>query len=119
MPRDGSPRDQLKQHLAVVATLVKSNRELFGVLSELSLRAQRHAAIADIAGKSDDEWRGKLERLLRAGQEAGDFDAKLDVMRAAALNVAAVKGVSLPTMADFHPAEVDRVFSAIEQLLGL
>jgi AcrR family transcriptional regulator len=119
LPRDGSARDQLRLHLSAVADLVKSNRELFSVLAELSLRAPRHEAIAETMRGADDVWHAQLVRLLVAGREQGCFDADMDAEGAASLVVSAIKGVSLPTMAGFDAAKVDQVFGQLHRLLGL
>jgi AcrR family transcriptional regulator len=119
LPRDGSARDQLKVHLSAVADLVKSNRELFSVLAELSLRAPRHEAIAEIMRGTDDVWHAQLARLLVSGREHGCFDAGIDVDGVASLIVSSIKGVSLPTMAGFDAAKVDQVFGQLHRLLGL
>jgi AcrR family transcriptional regulator len=119
LPQDGSSRDQLRAHLAAVANLVKTNRELFSVLAELSLRAPRNEAIASVVGNADDVWEATLVRLMERGKEDASFAADFDSEGAAALIVAAVKGVGLPTMAAFHPSKVDQVFAQLRQLLDM
>ncbi|MDE3076012.1 MAG: hypothetical protein KGJ86_11340 [Chloroflexota bacterium] len=59
-----------------------------------------------------------LRRLLERGREQGALAVDLDV-EGAALIIAAIKGVSLPTMASFEPARVDEVFGQLQQLLGV
>jgi AcrR family transcriptional regulator len=119
LPREGSPQEQLRAHLSGLADLVKTDRALFSVLAEVSLRAPRNDAIADIVRKADDAWHVTVRRLLENGKEEGCFAGDIDVEGVAALIVAAIKGVSLPTMAAFHPAKVDQVFEQLQRLLCL
>lgn len=119
LPRDGSAQEQLRAHLSALAELVKTDRELFSVLAELSLRAHRDEAIADIMRNTDAVWHSTLVRLLASGRAQGCFDADLDAEGVASLIIAAVKGVSLPTMAGFDAAKVDQVFGQLQRLLGL
>ena len=119
LPRDGSAQEQLRAHLSALADLVKTNRELFSVLAELSLRAPRDEAIADIMRSTDAVWQAALVRLLESGRAQGCFDADIDAEGVASLLIAAIKGVSLPTMAGSDAAKVDQVFGQLQRLLGL
>jgi AcrR family transcriptional regulator len=119
LPRAGSAREQLRAHLSALADLIKTNRELFSVLAELSLRAPRDEAIADIMRSTDDVWQAALVRLIESGRAQGSFDADIDAQGVASLLIAAIKGVSLPTMAGFDAAKVDQVFGQLQRLLGL
>lgn len=119
LPREGSPQEQLRSHLSALAELVKTNRELFSVLAELSLRAPRHEAIAEIMRNTDEVWQATLVRLLDAGRAQGYFEDAADTPGVAALMIAAIKGISLPPTAEGNAEKVDQVFGQLQRLLGL
>jgi len=92
---------------------------LSSVLAELSLRAPRDDAIAAMVRNTDDIWHANLRRLVESGKEQGCLAADLNAEAVSASIVAAVKGISLPTMAALHAARVDQVFGELQQILGL
>jgi AcrR family transcriptional regulator len=119
LPRGGSPADQLREHLAALRDLLKTNVDLFVVLSELSLRASRDPVIAEIVQASDGPWYARIRALLQTGVQEGSFAANLDVDGAAALIVSAIKGVSLPPLAAARSERIDQTFRQLERSLGL
>jgi TetR/AcrR family transcriptional repressor of nem operon len=119
MPGDGSPMDQLRDHLRGLAGLVKADRQLWAVMGELVLRAPRDADLGRIFRQTDGFWHRTLRDLIARAIAQGALDPKLDADDMAALVIAAIKGVSLPTVAGFEPEVVDRVFRQLERLLGL
>jgi AcrR family transcriptional regulator len=118
MPTTGSPADQLRAHLAGIRRLLKEESELFAVLCELALRAPRDPVIARIVD-DNDAWHRLLRELLRRGVEQGCLAAHLDPDDAAAVVIAAIRGVSLPIVTSFRPERVDQTFRQLERWLGL
>jgi AcrR family transcriptional regulator len=119
LPREGSPAEKLQGHLEGVRYLLKTDRVLWAVSSELALRAARDEVIADVARQSDDNWYAFLRGLIARGIEQGSLDADLDAEGAAATIIAAIKGLSMPTMGTFQPERIDQTFDQLERWLGL
>lgn len=119
LPRDGTPAEQLRGHLRALRRLLREEPELWAVLGELALRAARDPAIAAIVGDTDDAWHRTLHALLRRGIEQRDLAAGLDPDEAASAVIAALKGVTLPTVAALRPDRVDQTFNQLERWLGL
>jgi AcrR family transcriptional regulator len=119
LPREGTPADQLRGHLRALRRLLRDEPPLFAVLGELALRAPRDPTIAAIVGNMDDGWQRTVESLVRRGVEQGSLDRDLDPDKGASLLVAAIKGVSLPTMGALRPERLDQTFDQLERWLGL
>ena len=69
VPREGSPADQLREHLEGLRHLLKTDQELWAVASEVALRAARDAVIADIVRQGDDQWYPLVRGLVARGVE--------------------------------------------------
>jgi AcrR family transcriptional regulator len=119
LPREGSPAEKLRGHLEGVRHLLKTDRALWAVSSELALRAARDEVIADLARQSDDQWYAFLLGLIVRGIDQGSLDADLDAGGAAAAIIAAIKGLSMPTMGSFQPERIDQTFDQLERWLGV
>ena len=117
MPSDGSPVDQLRGHLAALARLLKEDQQLWAVMGELVLRAPRDADLARIFRQTDGFWHRTLRNLISRCIAQGAIDPALDADDTAALLIAAIKGVSLPTVAGFTPHVADQVFRQLEHVL--
>jgi AcrR family transcriptional regulator len=119
LPREGSPADQLREHLEGLRHLLKTDQELWAVASEIALRAARDAVIADIVRQGDEEWYPLVRGLVARGVEEGSFDASLQPESVAAALIAAVKGLSLPWPGAFRPEQIDQTFDQLERWLGV
>jgi AcrR family transcriptional regulator len=119
LPREGEPLDQLKAHLRGLAQLVKEDPHLWAVMGELVLRAPRDPDLARIFRQTDAFWHRTLRDLLSRCIDQGAIDPSVDPDQTAALMIAAIKGVSLPTVAGFQPEVADQVFGQLERLLSL
>jgi AcrR family transcriptional regulator len=119
LPQEGEPLEQLKGHLRGLARLVKEDQQLWAVMGELVLRAPRDPDLARIFRQTDAFWHGSLRGLLTRCIEQGAIDAAVNADTMAALIIAAIKGVSLPTGAGFQPELADQVFGQLERLLNL
>jgi AcrR family transcriptional regulator len=119
MPGEGSPVEQLKAHLRGLAQLVKEDQQLWAVMGELVLRAPRDPDLARIFRQTDAFWHRTLRDLLSRCIADGSIEPGLDADATAALMIAAIKGVSLPTVAGFQPEVADQVFGQLERLLNL
>src|SRR5437660_910192 len=83
---------------------------LWAVMGELVLRAPRDADLGRILRQTDSFWHRTLRDLIARAIAQGDLDPGLDADDTAALLIAAIKGVSLPTVAGFQPEVADQVF---------
>ena len=119
MPSVGSPVDQLRGHLRSLSALLKQDQQLWAVMGELVLRAPRDADLAHIFRQTDAHWHKTLRDLISGGIAQGALDPQLNPDEVAALMIAAIKGISLPTVAGFQPQVVAQVFRQFERLLGL
>jgi AcrR family transcriptional regulator len=119
LPRDGACIEQLRAHLRGLARLMREDRALWAVMGELVLRAPRDSDLEHIFRQADTTWQRQLAELLGRCVEEGSLPATLDPDGVAALMVAALRGVSLPTAAVFRPESTDQVFRQLERMLGL
>jgi AcrR family transcriptional regulator len=119
IPTSGSGSEVLRGHLTALRELMKTDRKLWPVMGELALRAPRDPDLAAIFGQTDEYWGRKLAQLLGEAAAEGSLAPGLNVEDAAALIMATLKGVALPTMAGSDPNRVDQVFGQLERWLGL
>ena len=119
MPGEGSALEQLRTHLQVIARLLKEDQRLWTVMGELVLRAPRDPDLAHIFQQSDAFWHRTLRNLIARCVEQGVTDPGLDPDGAAALIIAAIKGLSLPSASGLQPELADQVFAQFERMLGL
>ena len=111
----GSPDDQLANHLKAVRALLRKEPEVAAVIGELALRSARDAALARILGESNDAWHRTLRGLLRRAARAGDLATALDSDGAAALIVATLTSMVLPSMTS---SRKDQAFRELERWLN-
>jgi TetR/AcrR family transcriptional repressor of nem operon len=119
MPGDGTPIEQLRGHLRALSQLLKEDQQLWAVMGELVLRAPRDAELGRIFRQTDEYWHRTLRDLIRRCMEQGSIDPELHADDLTTLMIAAIKGLSLPTVAGFRPELADQVFRQFERLLGL
>ena len=119
IPRGGSPAQQLRMHLEAVRDILKTDQQLTRVLAEVALRAPRDRGLAEVFDASDDRWNAILREILQQGVAAGEFSADVDVRGAAAVIVATIRGVSLPSPAAARATRIDEAFGQLERWLGL
>jgi AcrR family transcriptional regulator len=119
LSREGSPAEQLRGHLEGVRHLLKTDQELWAVSSEVALRAARDDAIADMVRQGDDQWFAFLRGLVARGVDEGSLDGSLQPEGVAAALIAAIRGVSMPTMGSLRPERIDQTFDQLERWLGL
>jgi AcrR family transcriptional regulator len=115
----GSPAAQLRGHLEGLRHLLKTDQELWAVASEINLRAARDEVIADMVCQGDDKWFAFLRGLVARGIEEGSLPSDLRPEGVAAVLIAAIRGVSMPTMGSFRQERIDQTFDQLERWLGL
>lgn len=95
----GSPDAQLTNHLKAVRALLRNEPEIGAVMGELALRSARDASLARILRESNDVWHRTLRGLLRRSARAGSLSPELDTDEAAAMIVATLTSMVLPSIA--------------------
>jgi AcrR family transcriptional regulator len=113
----GSPSDQLRNHLRAVRRLLVDEPELASVMGELALRSARDKSIAALMTEMYDVWHSTVRGLLRRAAKAGDLRPELDSDGVAAVVVATLTAMTLPTMAG--AARRDQALRQLEQWLGM
>jgi len=113
----GSPADQLRNHLRAVRSLLINEPELASVMGELALRSARDKSIASIMTEMYDVWHATMRGLLRRAAKAGDLRPELDSDGVAAVVVATLTAMTLPTMAD--ASRMDQALRQLERWLGM
>lgn len=111
----GSPDHQLANHLKAVRALLRREPEIAAVMGELALRSARDRALARIMRESNDAWHRTLRGLLHRAARAGDLPAALDSDDAAALIVATLTSMVLPSMTS---SSKDQAFRELERWLN-
>jgi BetI-type transcriptional repressor, C-terminal len=119
LPTSGSALEQLQGHLDALKQLMQDDLHLWAVMGELVLRAPRDMDLSLVLQQTDDFWHRTLMSLLERCIAEGALDAQLDADETATLVMAALKGLSLPTMVGFQPEVADKVFRQLERVLGL
>jgi AcrR family transcriptional regulator len=113
----GSPADQLRNYFRAVRKLLRDEPQLAAVMGELALRSARDPALAGIMREMNDVWQRTLRGLLRRAAKEGHLRPELDSDGVAALVVATLTSMSLPTVAT--AARMDQAFRQLERWLGL
>jgi AcrR family transcriptional regulator len=113
----GSPADQLRNHLRAVRKLLRDEPEVGAVMGELALRSARDPALARIMAESYQAWHQTLRGLLRRAAQAGHLARDLDNDDVAALIMATLTSMTLPSTASAD--RTDRAFRQLERWLGL
>lgn len=107
----GSPASQLRNHLRAVRKLLREEPEVGVVMGELALRSARDASLARIMREMHIAWHRILRSLLRRAAREGHLAPDLDSDDAAALIMAILTSMTLPTV-----ASADRTDQAFRQL---
>ena len=113
----GSPAGQLRNHLRAVRSLLREEPRLGGVMGELSLRSARDPAIAAIMTETYHAWHQTMRGLLRRAAREGYLGPELDSDDVAALVVATLTSMTLPTMAG--TVHADQALRQLERWLEL
>jgi AcrR family transcriptional regulator len=113
----GSPSDQLRNHLRAVRKLLRDEPEVGAVMGELALRSARDPSLARIMAESYQAWHQTLRGLLRRAARAGHLAHDLDNDDVAALIMATLTSMTLPSTASAD--RTDRAFRQLERWLGL
>jgi AcrR family transcriptional regulator len=113
----GSPSDQLRNHLRAVRKLLMDEPELGSVMGELALRSARDKSIAAIMTEMYDAWHATMRGLLRRAVKDGHLRPELDSDGVAALVVATLTAMTLPTMTG--GPRTDQALRQLERWLGL
>jgi AcrR family transcriptional regulator len=113
----GSPADQLANHLRAVHDLLRDEPQLGGVMGELALRSARDPQIAGIMQTTNEAWSRAVRGLLRRAVKQGHLRAELDSDDVAALIVAVLSSMTLPTVAAH--ARTDQALRQLERWLGI
>jgi len=113
----GSPADQLANHLRAVHDLLRDEPQLGSVMGELALRSARDAQIAGIMHATNDTWHHAVRGLLRRAARQGHLRPELDSDGAAAVIVAVLTSMTLPTVAS--AARTEQALGELERWLGL
>ena len=113
----GSPSDQLRNHLRAVRKLLADEPELGSVMGELALRSARDRSIAAIMSEMYDAWHATMRGLLRRAVKAGGLRPELDSDGVAAVVVAMLTAMTLPTMSG--TPRRDQALRQLERWLGM
>jgi hypothetical protein len=113
----GSPPDQLRNHLRAVRKLLVDEPELGTVMAELAVRSSRDKSIAKIMAQTNDAWHATMRGLLRRGVKEGSLRPELDSDGVAALVVATLTAMTLPTMV--ATPRTDQALRQLERWLGV
>ena len=113
----GSPTDQLRNHLRAVRDLLRDEPTLGTVMGELALRTARDPVIAGIMRETNDAWHRTLRGLLRRAVKEGHLSPELDSDGVAALIVATLTSLTLPTMSS--AARPEQALRQLERWMGL
>lgn len=113
----GTPADQLRTHLRAVRKLLREQPQIGAVMGELALRSSRDPAIARIMRQTNDGWHRTLRGLLRRAARDGTLAPELDSDEVAALIMATLMSMTLPTLAS--PERKDQAFRQLERWLGV
>jgi len=113
----GSPADQLRNHLRAVRKLLRDEPEVGAVMGELALRSARDPSLARIMSEAFLAWQRTLRGLLQRAARDGHVSRDLDNDDVAALIMATLTSLTLPSTASAH--RTDRAFRQLERWLGL
>ncbi len=88
-----NPADALRQHFTNLIIQLQETPDIFRVMVELLLRAERDTSIHPILRKTDDDWHEYLHTILLAGIEQGYFRADLHPQQTAYAIMSFFKGM--------------------------
>ena len=111
----GSSADQLRNYLRAVRRLVQDEPELGAVMGELMLRSSRDPALAGTMEQMYEVWHGTMRGLLKRAVKEGHMRPDVDSDEVAAIIVATLTGVSLPSTG----GRPDQALRQLERWLGI
>jgi len=111
----GSSADQLRNYLRAVRRLVQDEPELGAVMGELMLRSSRDPALAGTMERMYEVWHRTVRGLLKRAVKEGHLRPDLDSDEVAAIIVATLTGVSLPSTG----GRPDLALRQLERWLGI
>ncbi len=111
----GTSADQLRNYLRAVRRLVQEEPQLGSVMGELVLRAARDPALAGAIEQMYEVWHRAVRGLLKRAVKEGHMRRDLDSDEVAALIVATLTGVTLPS----RGGRPDQALRQLERWLGI
>jgi len=111
----GSSADQLRNYLRAVRHLVQDEPQLGAVMGELMLRSTRDPALAGTMERMYEVWHRAVRGLLKRAVKEGHLRRDLDSDEVAAIIVATLTGVSLPSTG----GRPDLALRQLERWLGI
>jgi AcrR family transcriptional regulator len=113
----GSPSDQLRNYLRGVRKLLAEEPALGSVMGELAVRSARDKSIAALMTEMYGVWHVTTRGLLRRAVKDGHLRPELDSDGVAALIVATLTAMTLPTMTG--APRTDQALRQLERWLGV
>jgi AcrR family transcriptional regulator len=113
----GSPSDQLRNYLRAVRKLLAEEPALGSVMGELAVRSARDKSIAAIMTEMYAVWHVTTRGLLRRAVKEGQLRPELDSDGVAALIVATLTAMTLPTISG--APRTDQALRQLERWLGV
>ena len=113
----GSPSDQLRNYLRGVRKLLAEEPALGSVMGELAVRSARDKSIAALMTEMYGVWHVTTRGLLRRAVKEGNLRPELDSDGVAALIVATLTAMTLPTMSG--APRTDQALRQLERWLGV
>jgi AcrR family transcriptional regulator len=113
----GAAATQLRNHLRAVRRLLRDEPQLGTVMAELALRSTRDPAIARILEETNGAWHRTVRGLLKRAARDGHLRPELASEDVAALVVATLTSMTLPSPGD--PARADQALRQLERWLGI
>jgi len=113
----GSPSDQLRNYLRGVRKLLAEEPALGSVMGELAVRSARDKSIAALMTEMYGVWHVTTRGLLRRAVKEGHLRPELDSDGVAALIVATLTAMTLPTMSG--APRTDQALRQLERWLGV
>jgi len=114
---NGSPADQLRNHLRAVRKLMTDEPQLGTVMNELALRSRRDAAVRTIVNEMFDTWHAAVRGLLRRAAREGKVRSDLSSDAVASTIIGTLMASTLPQMREARRGE--QALRQLETLLGL
>ena len=114
---NGSPADQLRNHLRAVRKLMADEPGLSSVMAELSLRSKRDPSVDSMLSAMTDAWVTTMRGLLRRAVREGGLRPELDSESVASLIITMQMGLTLPNISGSGIS--DQAVKQLERWLGL
>jgi len=104
-----SPQFQMRQIFLDTRYQLEHMPEMFIVLNELQVRAQRDVGMRQVLQALNDRWQGYITELCLQGSRQGLFRSDLDPARAASQIIALVKGVCFQTVSHLETFDFEQI----------